>query len=65
MMDVRIYHERSYRSSRPEVFCKEDVLKRFAKFIGKDLRQSLIFNKVEIFKNNYLHRTPAVAASGS
>ena len=37
------------RSSRPEVFCKKDVLKNFAKFTGKHLRQSLFFNKVEIF----------------
>ena len=30
------------RSSRPEVFCKKDVLKNFAKF------QSLILNKVAV-----------------
>ena len=34
------------RSSRPEVFCKKDVLGNFTKFIGKDLCQSLFFNKV-------------------
>ena len=33
------------RSSRPEVFCKKDVLKNFAKFLGKHLCQSLFFNK--------------------
>ena len=30
----------------PEVFCKKDVLKNFAKFTGKYLCQSLFFNKV-------------------
>ena len=34
------------RSSRPEVFCKKDVLRNFAKFTGKHLCQSLFFNKV-------------------
>ena len=33
------------RSSRPEVFCKKRVLKNFAKFPGKRLRQSLFLNK--------------------
>ena len=34
------------RSNRLEVFCKKDVLKNFAKFTGKQLCQSLFFNKV-------------------
>ena len=34
------------RSSRPEVFCKIDVLKNFAKFTGKHMCPSLFFNKV-------------------
>ena len=33
-------------SSRPEVFCKQGVLKNFAKFAGKHLCHSLFFNKV-------------------
>ena len=33
------------RSNRPEVFCKNRVLKNFAKFTGKHLLQSLFFNK--------------------
>ena len=33
-------------SSRPEVFCKNGVLKNFAKFTGKHLCKSLFFNKV-------------------
>ena len=36
MIEKRGYR---YRSSRPEVFCKNGVLKNFAKFIGKHLRQ--------------------------
>ena len=39
-----------FRSSRPEVFYKKGVLKNFAKFTGKHLRQSLFY------------RTPLVAA---
>ena len=34
------------RSSRPDVFSKEGVLRNFAKFTGKHLCQSLYFNKV-------------------
>ena len=34
------------RSSYPEVFCKKRVLRKFAKFGGKHLCQSLSFNKV-------------------
>ena len=34
-----------FRSSRPEVYCKKDVLGNFAKFTGKHLYQRL-FNKV-------------------
>ena len=34
------------RSSRPEVFCKNGVLRNFTKFTGKHLCQSLVFNKV-------------------
>ena len=30
----------------PEVFCKKGVLRYFIKFIGKQLCQSLLFNKV-------------------
>ena len=35
-----------YRISRTEVFCKKGVLRNFTKFTGKDLHQSLFFNKV-------------------
>ena len=33
-------------SRRPEVFCRKAVLKNFAKYTGKHLCQSLLFNKV-------------------
>ena len=36
------------RSSRPELFCKKDVLRNFAKSTEKHLRQSLFFNKVAV-----------------
>ena len=34
------------RSSRPEVFCKKDIRRNFAKFTGKHLCQDFFFNKV-------------------
>ena len=34
------------KSSLPEVFCKKDVLRNFAKFLEKHLWQSLLLNKV-------------------
>ena len=35
-----------FRSSRPQVFCKNGVVRNFAKFTGKHLCQSRFFNKV-------------------
>ena len=35
-----------FRSSRPEVFCKKDVLRNLAKVTGKHLCLSFFFNKV-------------------
>ena len=66
-------------SSRPDVFCEKGVLKNFAKFRGRHLRQSLFFNKIagsarnfikketefcEMSKNTFFYRTPLVAAPG-
>ena len=34
----------------PEVFCKKGVLRNFAKFTGKHLYPSLLFNKVAGFR---------------
>ena len=43
----KLFHPSTFRSSRPEVFCKKCLLRNFAKYItGKDLCQSLFFNKV-------------------
>ena len=36
----------TFRSKRPDVFCKKGVLTNFIKFIGKHLYQSLFFTKV-------------------
>ena len=36
----------AYRKSHPEVFCKKGVLWNFRKFSGKQLCQSLFFNKL-------------------
>lgn len=51
---------RKFRGSLPEVFCKNDVLKGFAKFTEKHLCQCL-FNKVaglsEILKKTSFYRT--------
>ena len=35
-----------FQKQPPEMFCKNDVPKNFAKFTGKHLCQSLFFNKV-------------------
>ena len=59
------------RSSRPEVFCKKDVLRNFAKFTGfiknfikkETLAQVFSCEFYEISKNTFFHRTPRVAAS--
>ena len=39
-----------FRNSRREVFCKNGVLRNFAKFTGKHLCQTLFFNKVDFIK---------------
>ena len=35
-----------YQKLPPEVFCKKDVLRNFAKFTGEHMCRSLFFNKV-------------------
>ena len=40
------YHLDTLKKQPPEVFCKKGGLRNFAKFTGKDLCQSLFFNKV-------------------
>ena len=59
----------SNRRSRPEVFCKKDILRNFAKFTGKRLCQSQKENLPQMFscefcevsKNTFSYRTPLVA----
>ena len=62
------------RSSRQEVLSKKDVLRNFAKFIGKHLRHSLFFKKetlaevlscefCEISKKAFSYRTSTVAVA--
>ena len=55
------------RSSCPEVFCKNGVLKNFTKFTEKHLCENLaqvFFCKFcEIFRNTIFYGTPLVAAS--
>ena len=43
---LNVMKARPTRSSLPEVFCKKDVLKNFAKLTGKQLCHSLFLNKV-------------------
>ena len=46
-----------FSSSRPEVFCKNGVLRNFAKLTGKHLRQSLFFNKIAGIKaSNFIEK---------
>ena len=49
-----VHLELTFRSSHPGVFYKKGVLKNFAKFTGKHLRQSLIFNKVAGLEQHFL-----------
>ena len=43
---VRVLSQYYQQKQTPEVFCKKDIPRNFAKFTGKYLRQSLFFNKV-------------------
>ena len=45
-----------YRSSRPEVFCKRGVLRKFAKFTGKQLCQRLLFRPATLLKKSFCHK---------
>ena len=44
------------KSSRPELFCKKDILWNFAKFTGNDLCQSLFFRPATLLKKSLWHR---------
>ena len=61
MQDIEMaFHESHISSFRPDVFCKKDVLKTFAKFTGKHVYQSLslLQNTSDgyfcLFENNFL-----------
>ena len=41
---------KDFRSSRPEAFCKKDVLKSFSKFTGKQLLLGLVLIKLQAKK---------------
>ena len=49
-----VVYECVSRSSRSELFYKKGVLRNFAKFTGKDLCQSLLFNKVAGLRTPFL-----------
>ena len=51
-----------FRSSRPELFCKEDALKNFAKFTGVSFGAGVCCEFCKILKNAFFQRTPPVAA---
>ena len=65
----RVYHEHFLvvyamkKSSRPEMFCKKGFLRKFTKFIGKHLCQSLFFkdtiNPLQLFteKRQFFNQT--------
>ena len=48
--------EKMSRSSHQEVFCKKGVLRHFAKFTGKQLCQSLFFNKAADQACNFIKK---------
>ena len=58
LWSVRLLEKFSYRSNRPEVFCKKGILKNFAKILGKHLCQSLFFNRVAGGAGNIILKEP-------
>ena len=55
---------RDFRSSPPELFSKNGVLKKFAKFTGVYSRTGVSCEFCEILKDTFFHKTPPVAAFG-
>ena len=53
-----------FRSSRPELFYKKDVLKNFAKFVGFSSGTGGSSEFCDILKNTFFCRPPPVTASG-
>ena len=54
-----IFVTKKFRSSRPEVFCKKDVCRNFAKFTGKLLCQSLFLIKLQASGLQFIKETLA------
>ena len=50
MNRLKVWGIHKRRSSYPELFCKKGVLKNLAKFTGKQLCRSLLYNKVAGFR---------------
>ena len=46
----------NFRSSHLELFCEKEAIKNFAKFRGKQLCQSLFFNKIAGLRQLYSKR---------
>ena len=67
LLNLVMFHIHKIQKCRPEVFCKKGIFRNFAKFIGKHMCQSLVFNIFagwgEISKKTFSYRTSALAAS--
>ena len=61
ILRVKITPRTCFRSSRQAVFCKEGVLRNFAKFTGKHLCQSLFFDKVAGLHNSQVCKITKVS----
>ena len=55
-----IFYPSLHRIIRPEVFCKKDLLKNFAKFTGKHLHRSLSCEFCEYFKKTFMLNNTSV-----
>ena len=63
-MKLKVYVEIvNGRNSRPEEFCRKSVLRNFAKFTRKHLRQCFPVNFAKFLRTPFFNRTPLVAAS--
>ena len=54
--DTKIKQQRVIRSSHPKCSVKKRVLRNFAKFTGKNLCQSLFFNKLQASVCNFIEK---------
>ena len=52
LLSLIMLRRKPTKPSRPEVFCKNDVLRNFTKFTGKHLCQGLFLNKVADLSEN-------------